>query len=125
MILVPYFVDDRSENWIKFGVFLSSGGRDTWVIEDKLTDKKIQKLLKDNGFPLIDFNKTDSTIYAKINHELLNLSDFYTWDEVDPKKSNEDVWRILLIPKALWTCPVFKEKFWISASLPFDLSISF
>jgi hypothetical protein len=117
MILIPYFIDYRNQNWIKFGVFLSSGGRETWSIEDK-TEKKITKILKDNGFPLSELNIQKGVIYAKIDYEKLNLTEFYTWEEVDPKTSNEDTWRILSIPKSLWTCPVFKEKFWISANLP-------
>jgi len=120
MILIPYFIDYRNQNWIKFGVFLSSGGRETWSIEDK-TEKKITKILKDNGFPLSELNIQNGVIYAKIDYEKLNLTEFYTWEEVDPKTSNEDTWRILSIPKSLWTCPVFKEKFWISANLPIPI----
>jgi len=120
MILIPYFIDYRNQNWIKFGVFLSSGGRETWSIEDK-TEKKITKILKDNGFPLSELNIQNGVIYAKIDYEKLNLTEFYTWEEVDPKTSNEDTWRILSIPKSLWTCPVFKEKFWISANLPIHI----
>jgi hypothetical protein len=34
------------------------------------------------------------------------------WSEIDPKTSEEDVWRTYRIPTALWSDPVFKEHWW-------------
>lgn len=122
MILIPYFWDTSSPNWLKLGIFLCSGGRQMWSVDHKDTDKQIRKLLKDNDFPVVSLEKRQDAIYARIDPKTLKLEEFYMWDEIDPKRSEEDVWRIFQIPKALWTCPVFKEHFAKSANLPIDLS---
>jgi hypothetical protein len=114
MILVPYFIE-RTENWISVNVFLSAGGRQAWHIEsDK--DKAIIKMLKDNGFPILKLEKA-THIYAEIDKSI-DLSPFYSWAEVDPDTSEEDIWRTLHIPVSLWTCPIFRENFIKSANLP-------
>jgi hypothetical protein len=123
MILVPYFIDRVNPNWLKLNIFLRSGGRETWS-EDG-TDKAIQKMLKENGFPVLNIKREQGVIYAQIDNSKLLMDDFYKWDEIDPKVSEEDVWRTFLIPSTLWTCPVFKENFWKTSGLPPVLSSFF
>ena len=118
MILVPYFSDTQKPNWMRIGIFLCEGGRSTWYIEDSDKDKEIKKMLLTNGFPVEKLERVNGTVYAKIAHSGLKMGDFYMWNEVDPKTSENDVWRIFNIPTALWSCPVFKEQFWKSTNLP-------
>jgi hypothetical protein len=118
MILVPYFIE-RAENWISVNVFLSSGGRQAWHIEPE-KDRAILKMLKENGFPVEKLEKADSLVYAEVDRAI-DLSPFYTWDEVDPDTSEEDVWRTLHIPVSLWSCPVFRETYMKAATLPSGL----
>ena len=124
MRLVPYFCNTSDPNWITLGVFLSEGGRSCWTIEDSNTLAKIRALLKDNGFPVVNIDKKSDAVYAKIDETSIKMADFYMWTEIDPKTSENDVWRTLSIPVALWSCPVFKEQFWRSAALPFTFSIA-
>lgn len=120
MKLLPYFSTTDS-NWIILNIFLSEGGRSTWEIDDTETD--VKSMLSENGFPLVNMNKMGDTIYAEIDGSTIKMSDFYMWTEVDPKISENDVWRRLTIPVALWSCPVFKENFWKSAGLPFTFAV--
>ena len=121
MILAPYFWNIADPNWFKLGIFLCAGGRELWNIGDKDTDKQILKMLKENGFPVLDLKRHTGLILASIDPKS-NLSEFYMWDEIDPRNSSEDVWRTFMIPTALWTCPVFREHFWKSSDLPPILS---
>jgi hypothetical protein len=116
MILVPYFIE-RTENWIRVNIFLSSGGKQAWHIEPQ-KDKAILNMLKENGFPVKTLEKADIACYAQVDRTKLDLSPFYTWDEVEPDTSDEDVWRTLTIPVSLWTCSVFRENFLKAANLP-------
>lgn len=117
MILLPYFIDETNPNWLKLNLFLSDGGKGFWQTDD--TEKQIKKMLKDNGFPVLSFKTEQGVIYAKIDSTKLNMSEFYQWSELnDPARSEEDVWRVFLIPRALWSCTVFKEQFWVSTGLP-------
>lgn len=93
-----------------------------WSVDKNDSDKQVRKMLKDNDFPVISLEKLNDEMYARINPEILKLQEFYMWDEVDPRVSEKDVWRTFQIPKALWSCPVFKEHFIKSANLPIDLS---
>jgi len=116
MILIPYYIDTTNPNITVLNVFLCSGGHSLWPVEG--TDKKIIKTLEENGFPVKSLKKESGIIYALIDHIRLKKDDFYTWDEIDPKTSEEDVWRKFLIPTTLWPCPVFKEHFVKSVNLP-------
>jgi len=116
MILVPYFWKDRGPNWSELSVFLCSGGRQMWSAEG--TDKVITKMLKDNGFPVVSMKKEPGVIYAQIDHSKLKMDDFYSWTELDPDNSDEDCWRTFIIPKALWSCAIFKEHIIKSMNLP-------
>ena len=118
MILIPYFLDLKSPDWMRLGLFLCEGGRSAWYIDDTDTDKALKKMLLENGFPVENLERVNGTVYAKIAHSGLKMSDFYMWHEVDPKTSEHDVWRIFNVPTALWSCPVFKEHFWKTANLP-------
>ena len=122
MFLIPYFIDYSNPNWFKVNVFLCSGGRQIWSVDDK--DKAILKMLKDNGFPVLHLKKEQEYIFACIDNTKLQLADFYTWSEVDPHNSEDDVWRTFLIPRALWTCPVFRDDFIKSSGLPSMLTSS-
>jgi len=115
MILVPYFIE-RSDMWITLNIFLSSGGREAWHIEPE-KDKAILKMLKENGFPVLNLEKTTQAIYAHIDKSI-DLSSFYTWTEVNPETSEDDVWRRLTMPVSLWSCPIFRENFFKAANLP-------
>lgn len=119
MILAPYFWNTADPNWFKLGVFLCSGGRQMWNVDDKDKDKAILNMLKENGFPVLGLKRHTSQglLLASIDPEV-NLSEFYMWDEIDPATAQEDVWRVFSIPTALWSCPVFRENFWKSTSLP-------
>ena len=116
MILAPYFWNTSDPNWFKLGVFLCAGGRELWQIDDKDKDKAVLKMLKDNGFPVLGLKRHHGLLLASIDPKA-DLSEFYMWDEIDPAKAREDVWRVFNIPVALWTCPVFREQFWKSANL--------
>jgi len=117
MILIPFFWDTTDESWIRFGVFLCSGGRQFWSLDDTDTDQQIKDMMEDNGFPLIEIRRTAVGAFIEIDHEKIKLSNFYMWTEIDPKKSEEDVWRIYKIPTALWSDPVFKERWWITSGI--------
>ena len=122
--LIPYFKDVSNPNWIHLGLFLCEGGRSVWSL-DESDFKSVKAMLADNGFPVLDLRQVGQTIYAEIDRECLRLSDFYQWTDLsNPATSMSDVWRTLSIPKALWSCPVFKEHFWVEAGLPIDISNS-
>jgi len=112
MILIPFFWNTSDENWIHFGVFLCSGGRLFWSVEDTDTDDQIRAMLEENGFPVTEIRRTAVGTFVEIDHEKIKLSNFYMWSEIDPKTSEEDVWRTYKIPVALWSDPVFKEHWW-------------
>jgi len=120
MILLPYFIDTSSPNWIKLNLFLSEGGKGFWHTDD--TERQVKKMLKENGFPLISLKTEQGVMYANIDSTKLNMSDFYQWSE--SQTSQEDIWRTFLIPIALWSCPVFKQEFWKSTGLPSILTNS-
>jgi len=90
-------------------------------VDDKDKDKAILKMLKENDFQVLGLKRHTGLILASIDPKA-NLSEFYMWDEIDPRNSNEDVWRTFMIPAALWSCPVFREHFWKSSGLPPMLS---
>ena len=117
MLLIPFFWDKTSTNWYKLGVFLCSGGRELWSVDDTDTDKDIKDMLVDNGFPLTRITRSQGVVFAEIDHTTLNLKEFYLWSEIDPQKSEQDVWRIYKIPSQLWACPVFKNQFWETSGL--------
>jgi hypothetical protein len=119
MILLPYFIE-KTENWILVNVFLSNGGRQAWHIESQ-KDKDILKMLKDNGFPVKTLNKKNGVYYAIIDNSKIDLTSFYSWEEVNPDTSEEDVWRTLTIPVSLWSCPIFRENFCKNANLPLEI----
>ena len=114
MILIPFFWDTRDKDWISFGTFLCSGGRQYWSVEDS---SGVEAMLTENGFPVCQITEVDDMIFAEIDYEKLNLGDFFLWSEIDPKTSEQDVWRLYKIPVALWSCSVFKEHFWKTSGL--------
>ena len=120
MLLVPFFVERTDENWLTLGIFLSSGGREIWSVDG--SDKEILEILRENGFPVLQLEKQSDVLYVNIDRAKLDLDAFYTWDEIDPDKSHEDVWRTFKIPSALWSCEVFKEQFFTCANLPTPFS---
>jgi hypothetical protein len=118
MILVPFFWDtETSKDWISFGVFLCSGGRQYWSVDDGTSSKEVKTMLNENGFPVINISVKGDMAFAEIDRTKLCMEDFYLWSEVDPKTSEEDVWRIYKIPAALWSCPVYKEFFWKTSGI--------
>lgn len=121
MILIPYFWDTTNPNWTTLGLFLSSGGREAWELDDSETDAEIMAQLLENGFPVTRLTRLGGAVYALIDQSRLKMAHFYHWSEVN--HTSEDVWRTLNIPNALWSCPVFKEHFWKSAALPFDATL--
>ena len=125
MILVPFFWDTSDETWIQFGVFLCSGGRQFWSIDDTDTDEQVKAMMEDNGFPVVEIRRTPVGVFVEVDHASIKLSNFYMWTEIDPKVSEEDVWRIYKIPVALWSDPVFKEHRWkTSGVLPLSEGFS-
>ena len=119
MILAPYFWDTSDPNWLKLGVFLCAGGREMWEVDNKEKDKAILKMLKDNGFVVLALERQADVLYASIDPKM-DFSDFYSWNEINPRTSHEDVWRTFQIPASLWSCPIFREQFWKSAGLPLE-----
>ena len=111
MLLIPVFWK-KSDTWLELGIFLSNGGKSIWEIDDSSTDSDIKTLLEGNDMPLISITRHANTAYAKIDIDQLHLNEFYTWNEIDPKTSTLDVWRILQIPRGLWSCDVFREELW-------------
>lgn len=111
MLLIPVFWK-KSDTWLELGIFLSNGGKSIWEIDDSSTDSDIKTLLEGNDMPLISITRHANTAYAKIDIDRLHLNEFYTWNEIDPKTSTLDVWRILQIPRGLWSCGVFREELW-------------
>jgi len=122
MILIPYFIDTSKKDWIQLGLFLCSGGHEVWSVDE--SEKQVAQMLSTNGFPVLTMDRQSDALYAKIDIAKLQMADFYTWDELDPKTSQEDCWRIFNIPKALWSCPIFKEYYWKAAKLPFAMTTS-
>lgn len=117
MILLPYFIDTSDPNWIKMNLFLSDGGKAFWHTDE--SERQVKKMLKENGFPLINLKLEHGIMYANIDSTKLNISDFYQWSEIDDvTNSEDDVWKRFLIPAALWSCPIFKQEYWASSGLP-------
>lgn len=114
MLLIPLFWkgSDKKEGWMHLGVFLSDGGRTFWQVDDSITDKDVEQLLNDNGLPVSKVYRYANTIYAKIDTERLKLNEFYTWNEIDPKNSKLDVWKVIKIPISLWSCNIFRDEVW-------------
>jgi hypothetical protein len=124
MLLIPYFWDKTSPDWYKLGVFLCSGGRQLWGLDETDTDSEIREILKDNGFPLVKLTRSKDTgiVFAEIDHQSLNIKQFYLWSEVNPDTSDQDVWRIYKVPANLYTsCPVFNKQFWATSGLSQDV----
>jgi len=118
MILIPFFWDSEgTKEWINFGVFLCSGGRQYWSVDDGMSSEDITAMLNDNGFPVANICVNAGLIFAEIDRTKLCMEDFYLWSEIDPKTSEQDVWRIYKIPAALWSCPVYKQHFWKTSAL--------
>jgi hypothetical protein len=118
MILVPFFWDCHgTKDWINFGVFLCSGGRQYWSVDDGTSSEEVTSMLSENGFPVINISVKDNMIFAEIDRQQINMDDFYLWSEIDPKTSEQDVWRVYKIPAALWSCPIFKQHFWKTSNL--------
>ena len=117
MFLVPYFKDTSDPNWLQLGIFLCEGGRSVWFSE-ATSESEIRELLEENGFPVLTLSTRNDTIFAEIDLTRMNLANFYLWPEIDPKTSDRDVWRVLQIPVALWSCPVFKQHFWKQSKMP-------
>lgn len=115
MLLIPFFWD-KSKEWMRLGVFLCTGGREFWSVDDGDTDADIKEMLKDNGFPVISLNHKDGAVFAEIDPSI-DLKNFYLWSEVDPKTSENDLWRIYNIPRALWPCKVFRDSFWKTSGI--------
>lgn len=115
MILLPYFIDTSNQSWTKLNLFLTEGGRGFWQTDE--TEKQVKKMLKDNGFAVINTFTENGVMYAEVDQNKIQMSEFYTWDEVNPETSTEDVWRTYLIPASLRSCPIFQREFWTSTGL--------
>ena len=115
MILLPYFIDTSNQSWTKLNLFLTEGGRGFWQTDE--TEKQVKKTLKDNGFAVINTFTENGVMYAEVDQNKIQMSEFYTWDEVNPETSTEDVWRTYLIPASLRSCPIFQREFWTSTGL--------
>lgn len=118
MILVPFFWDSEgTKDWINFGVFLCSGGRQYWSVDEGTTSEDIEAMLNENGFPVANISVKGDMVFAEIDRTKVCMEDFYLWSEIDPKTSEEDVWRIYKIPAALWSCPIYKQFFWKTSGI--------
>ena len=118
MILIPFFWDcNGTKDWINFGVFLCSGGRQYWSVDDGTSNESITEMLNENGFAVTDISVKDDIVFAEIDRTKIRMDDFYLWSEIDPKTSDQDVWRVYKIPAALWSCPVYKHHFWKTSNL--------
>ena len=115
MILLPYFIDTTNQSWTKLNLFLTEGARGFWQTDE--TEKQVKKMLKDNGFAVINTFTENGVMYAEVDQNKIQMSEFYTWDEVNPETSTEDVWRTYLIPASLHSCPIFQREFWTSTGL--------
>lgn len=115
MILLPYFIDTSNQSWTKLNLFLTEGGRGFWQTDE--TEKQVKKTLKDNGFAVINTFTENGVMYAEVDQNKIQMNEFYTWDEVNPEISTEDVWRTYLIPASLRSCPIFQREFWLSTGL--------
>ena len=118
MFILPYWksVDD---NWMHIHLFLSEGGRTLWQVDDALKPAQIKATLKKNdliaiGTPL----KQNGIYFVEIDTVKTNLTEFFSWDEIDPVNGSEDCWRQLHVPVELSTCKVFQEIYWKSTALP-------
>lgn len=115
MILVPYICNTTNPNWIQLGIFLRTGGREMWSVDNP---DEISDILRQNGFPVEITVRGSDITYAKVREDEIRMSDFYTWDEIDPSVSEQDVWRFFKIPRALWACDVFREHYIRETGLP-------
>jgi hypothetical protein len=121
MKLIPYFINTEGSEWIKLSVFLRSGGREIWELDDGDKDKTIKKMLEENGFPVLDMKREPGHIFASINSKAIKMGEFYSWAEVDPATSDEDIWRDFLIPRSLWSCSVFRDHYCKSSGLSTEI----
>jgi hypothetical protein len=115
MILIPYAVyKSQKANWLKIGIFLMDGGKALWDIGGD--DPKA--ILADSGFPVKSVRALGDQIWAEIDSTRLDLTDFYTWDEVDPEAATQDLWKFTMAPSELWTDPVFQQHLWAQFKHP-------
>jgi hypothetical protein len=115
MILVPYICNTTNPNWIQLAIFLRTGGREMWSVDNP---DEIADILSENGFPVEVTVRGSDITYAKVRQDEIRMSDFYKWDEIDPSVSEQDVWRFFKIPRALWECDVFRENYIRETGLP-------
>ena len=115
MILVPYICNTTNPNWIQLAIFLRTGGREMWSVDNP---DEIAEILSQNGFPVEITVRGSDITYAKVRQDEIHMPDFYTWDEIDPSVSEQDVWRFFKIPRSLWTCDVFRQHYIRETGLP-------
>jgi len=119
MFIVPYYKSVDS-SWTRYSLFLSNGGKELWSIEDYIKPSNIKTILKKNdliavaGTPV----KLGSCYFVEIDTVKTNLTEFYTWEEVEFPNASEDCWRTLSMPTDLLGCNVFCNQFWSATALP-------
>jgi hypothetical protein len=124
MFLVPYFWNIQNPNWATLGLFLMDMGTARWGLEGGETEKEIEAVLLENGFPVVRLwrpqaPEAEGLIFAEMDVSRLKLENFYLWKELSPESpedSEKDCWFTFQIPKKLWTCKIFQETFWKSFS---------
>lgn len=105
MLVIPLFWNPLNK---QFGIFLSEGGRSVWSVDDSVSNIELIDMLKENGFPIKYIKYMNGNAYILINYNELKLDDFYLWSDIDPLKSDKDVWRIFSIPDELLNSEKFK-----------------
>lgn len=95
MKLVPFILKESSVPKLKvykMSVFLAYGGQSILEIDN---DCSVEEYLESNGLFVEKTLQKGDIIYCKIDTKKTNLSDFYTWQEIqeDPSKKLFECWR--------------------------------
>ena len=100
MKLIPFLLKQKESTRITtyiLQVFLTEGGKELWEIGSNLSLKEIQsEFLEPNEFHCESVQIHEDRVYAKLAPDHMNLSAFYTWDELQDQKKKGDCFRTFI-----------------------------
>lgn len=100
MKLVPFLLKQKESTRVNtyiLQVFLTEGGKELWEIGSMTSPDEIQKeFLEPNDFFCEAINIHNDITYAKLDAGQMNLSAFYTWEELQTQKKKEDCFRTFI-----------------------------
>jgi hypothetical protein len=101
MKLVPFLLKQKEStrvNTFILQVFVTEGGKELWEIGSVTSPDEIQsEFLEPNDFHCETIDIHEDIIFAKLNPSQMNLSSFYTWDELQHQKKKEDCFRTFIL----------------------------